>query len=151
MKILFNSLILLLLFNACCLETNPNNIGDQIAFSIQVKDTNVLKFNNVRIQSIEWLGTNHIDTLNSDTSWNLRLNPHQDQTSFKVNSSNGVDTVTFNYTWETTTFSTYCSSKSGRMQRFYDNLSVFSSRGKISVVKVNRFLSDFQNCVLILN
>jgi hypothetical protein len=126
-------------------------IGSQIAFSIQMNDTIGFNPKRIRIQTIEWLGSNYMDTLNADTSWNLRLNPHQNQTSFKVNSSMGIDTITFQYNWESSTYSTYCSSKLGRMQRYYDNLNVISSRGKISVVRVNRIFGDFQNCVLILN
>lgn len=133
------------------MEDTSNQVGTKIVFSIQVKDTIWGWTSNSQIQTIEWLGTNHIDSIYSDTAWNLRLNLNSDQTSFKVNNSMGVDTITFKYSWEPATFSTYCSSKYGKMQRFFDNLSVSSSRGKISVVKKDDFFNKFQNCVLILN
>ena len=87
MKKLVLILFLPLLFNSCCLEDTSNQVGTKIVFSIQVQDTIWGWTSNSQIQSIEWLGSNFIDTIYSDTAWNLRLNLNSDQTSFKVNNS----------------------------------------------------------------
>lgn len=120
--------ILISLLQACCKDDyySPENSGNYMLI-VQAKDANNI-YRNVKINTIEWLGTDYIQQVATDTATDMTLNPRAEQTQFKINHANGTDTVTFTYKWGPVAYNKGCLGQNNRMERLAKSIVVTGTK-----------------------
>ncbi|MBJ7427648.1 MAG: hypothetical protein JHD28_01630 [Bacteroidia bacterium] len=122
---------LLCIIQSCCKDTsNASPFGSGFKLVVQSKDGNNV-YKTVRINTIEWLGSEHLQQVNSDTSGELTLNNKANITQFKINHDNGIDTLTFRYNWGAVSYEGGCYGSSGRMERKLNGLTFSMTNGTV--------------------
>ncbi|MFY7732691.1 MAG: hypothetical protein ACOVSR_04355 [Bacteroidia bacterium] len=122
---------ILCIIQSCCKDTsNISPFGDGFKLVVQSKDGNNV-YRNVKINTIEWLGSEHLQQVNSDTSGELTLNNRANITQFKINHANGIDTLTFKYNWGEVRYEGGCYGASGRMERKINALTFSMTNGNV--------------------
>jgi len=144
MKKLLIPFLFLTIIQSCCKNSGFLESNEQldIGIVVQKKDNNGVYVNS-KISNIEWLGANYIQNINADTAKGLSLNVKANQTQFKIIHANGVDTITFNYSWDPVTYDK-CYGSSDRMIRnvrgvsaFSNNLTIQRNQSKTYTLKLN--------------
>ncbi len=125
-------LLFIFVFQSCCKESSFYDSTEQknIRIAVLKKDNNGVYVNS-KINSIEWLGANYVQNVNTDTATGLSLNVKANQTQFKILHLNGIDTITFNYSWDPVNYSKGCYTESTRMTRNVRGVSAISSKATI--------------------
>ncbi|MES2654172.1 MAG: hypothetical protein V4620_01190 [Bacteroidota bacterium] len=131
--------ILLSIFQSCCKDDyySPGSSG-KYTLIVQVKDVNN-NYINVKINTIEWLGSDYVQQVATDTATDLTLNPRAEQTQFKINHANGTDTVTFTYKWGPVAYNKGCWGENNRMERLAKGLVVTGSK-PVSSINSGRYI-----------